>query len=318
MIKKKEGNIKTGNVVRSTGSWYAVRTEDGQIHHCKLKGKFRIKGIRTTNPIAVGDKVDFVIQEGEESGVIQKIYERENYVIRKATNLSKAAHIIASNLDQAVLIASLAQPRTSSGFIDRFLVTSEAYHIPAVIVFNKIDLYDDELKTLLEEYIKVYTDAGYTCLVTSAREKINVDGFKEMLQNKTSLLSGHSGVGKSALINAIDPTLNLKEGEISIMHEKGKHTTTFAEMFPLAFGGFIIDTPGIKEFGLVGFDSHELGQRFPEIRERMDGCRFNNCIHVNEPGCAILKAVEDGEIARFRYINYLKMLDDIKTDELPK
>jgi len=318
MIKKKEGNIKTGNVVRSTGSWYAVRTEDGQIHHCKLKGKFRIKGIRTTNPIAVGDKVDFVIQEGEESGVIQKIYERENYVIRKATNLSKAAHIIASNLDQAVLIASLAQPRTSSGFIDRFLVTSEAYHIPAVIVFNKIDLYDDELKTLLEEYIKVYTDAGYTCLVTSAREKINVDGFKEMLQNKTSLLSGHSGVGKSALINAIDPTLNLKEGEISIMHEKGKHTTTFAEMFPLAFGGFIIDTPGIKEFGLVGFDSHELGQRFPEIRDRMDGCRFNNCIHVNEPGCAILKAVEDGEIARFRYINYLKMLDDIKTDELPK
>jgi ribosome biogenesis GTPase len=318
MIKKKEGNIKTGNVVRSTGSWYAVRTEDGQIHHCKLKGKFRIKGIRTTNPIAVGDKVDFVIQEGEESGVIQKIYERENYVIRKATNLSKAAHIIASNLDQAVLIASLAQPRTSSGFIDRFLVTSEAYHIPAVIVFNKIDLYDDELKTLLEEYIKVYTDAGYTCLVTSAREKINVDGFKEMLQNKTSLLSGHSGVGKSALINAIDPTLNLKEGEISIMHEKGKHTTTFAEMFPLAFGGFIIDTPGIKEFGLVGFDSHELGQRFPEIRDRMAGCRFNNCIHVNEPGCAILKAVEDGEIARFRYINYLKMLDDIKTDELPK
>ena len=313
MSKQKEGDIKTGRVIRSTGSWYIAKADDGKIYKCRLKGKFRIKGIRTTNPIAVGDKVEFIYSKEEGTGVINKIFDRHNYVIRKATKLSKAAHIIASNLDQAVIITSLVLPRTSTGFIDRFLVTTEAYHIPTVIVFNKYDLYDETHKETLKNYIKVYTSAGYRCLTTSAKEKYHVADFKKILKGKTSLLSGHSGVGKSALINTIDPALNLKEGEISIMHEKGKHTTTFAEMFFLDFGGSIIDTPGIKEFGLVGFDSHELGQRFPEIREKMPHCRFNNCIHVKEPGCAVIEAVEKGEIAKFRYTNYLNMLKDIET-----
>ena len=313
MSKQKEGEIKTGSVIRSTGSWYIVRADDEKIYQCRLKGKFRIKGIRTTNPIAVGDKVEFIYYKEEGTGAIKKIYDRHNYVIRKATKLSKAAHIIASNLDQAVIITSLVQPRTSTGFIDRFLVTTEAYHIPSVIVFNKYDLYDEAHKELLKNHIKVYTSAGYRCLITSAKEKYNVAELEKVLKGKISLLSGHSGVGKSALINAIDPKLNLKEGEISKMHEKGKHTTTFAEMFFLDFGGAIIDTPGIKEFGLVGFDSRELGQRFPEIREKMPHCRFNNCIHVKEPGCAVIEAVEKGEIAKFRYINYLNMLKDIET-----
>ncbi len=318
MTKPTKGEVKSGRVIRSTGKWYVVQDDDGNIYHCSLKGKFRIQGIRTTNPLAVGDRVKFAIRPDDETGVIHKIEERNNYVIRKSTKLSKAAHIIASNLDQAVLITTLAQPRTSTGFIDRFLVTTEAYHIPSVIVFNKIDLYDDTLKKSLEELKQVYTNIGYSCLITSAKEHYNVDAFKDLLKGKTSLLAGHSGVGKSALINAIDPSLKLKEGEISVMHEKGKHTTTFAEMFPLAFGGSIIDTPGIKEFGLVGFDSFELGQRLPEIRERMSQCRFNNCIHVSEPGCAVRAAVENGEIAHFRYVNYLKMLEDINSNELPK
>ncbi len=318
MSKREGGVILTGRVTRSTGSWYTVLTEENKQYQCKLKGRFRIKGIRTTNPIAVGDKVEFVPGDEDNTGVISKIFDRDNYVIRKATKLSKAAHIIASNLDQAILITSLVKPRTSTGFIDRFLVTTEAYHIPTVIVFNKYDLYDDELKERLDDYIKIYTEAGYTCMVTSAKENYHVADLKKLLDGKTSLLSGHSGVGKSALINKIDPALNLKEGELSIMHEKGKHTTTFAEMFPLSFNGYIIDTPGIKEFGLVGFDSHELGQRIPEIRQRMSRCRFNNCVHVNEPGCAVIEAVKKGEIARFRYVNYLKMLEDIRETELPK
>ena len=318
MSKSEAETIITGRVTRSTGSWYTVLTDDNEQYQCKLKGRFRIKGIRTTNPIAVGDKVELVLGDEDNTGVIRKIFDRHNYVIRKATKLSKAAHIIASNLDQAIIITSLVKPRTSTGFIDRFLVTTEAYHIPAVIVFNKYDLYDDALKERLDSYIKVYSDAGYTCMITSAKEDYHVSELKKLLNGKTSLLSGHSGVGKSALINKIDPALNLKEGELSIMHEKGKHTTTFAEMFPLSFNGYIIDTPGIKEFGLVGFDSYELGQRIPEIRQRMSRCRFNNCIHVKEPGCAVLEAVENGEIARFRYINYLKMLNDITSVELPK
>ncbi len=315
MSKKSENKTFTGRVIRSTGSWYAVRQNDGSVVQCKLKGKFRIKGIRTTNPIAVGDWVDFIIDEKTGTGVIKKIHDRENYVIRKATKLSKAAHVIAANIDQAVLIVSLIKPRTSTGFIDRFLVTTEAYHIPTTIVFNKKDLYDDELMALLDEYIDVYNKAGYNCLVTSAKEHYNVDKLETLLKDKVSLLSGHSGVGKSALINAIDPALNLKEGEISKYHEKGKHTTTFAEMFPLAFGGFIIDTPGIKEFGLVGFDKHELGQRFPEFRQRMTQCRFNDCLHRSEPGCAVREAVEQGEISRFRYKNYLNILKDLEEEQ---
>jgi ribosome biogenesis GTPase len=303
--------VKNGVVVRSTGSWYTVKTDQGALFKCKLKGRFKMEGIRTTNPLAVGDKVGFLLTEETGVGLIVRIHNRRNYIIRKATNLSKASHIIAANLDQAVLIVSLVKPRTSTGFIDRFLVTAEAYHIPALLVFNKYDLYEQEVKEQLETYVKVYTDAGYRCLVTSAKTGYHLDELKMALQNKVSLLSGHSGVGKSALINRIDPALNLKEGEISKAHLKGKHTTTFAEMFPLAFGGEIIDTPGIKEFGLVGFEKTELGQRFPEIRKRMDSCRFSNCLHTNEPGCAVREALENGTFPAFRYQNYLNMLRDI-------
>ncbi len=305
-------NEITGVVVRSTGSWYVVKTGDGELVHCKLKGRFKIKGIRTTNPLAVGDRVDLKPGQEPKTGVIVHIHERKNYIIRKATNLSKASHIIAANLDQAILIVTLAHPRTSTGFIDRFLVTAEAYHIPAVLVFNKFDLYDATLTEQLDEYLEVYSAAGYTCLVTSAKTGFHVEDFKKRLQHKVSLLSGHSGVGKSALINAIDPSLNLKEGEISKAHRKGKHTTTFAEMFPLVFGGEIIDTPGIKEFGLVGFEKKELGHRFPEIRALMDQCRFSDCLHLKEPGCAVRAAVENGTFPGFRYRNYLNMLKDIE------
>jgi ribosome biogenesis GTPase len=271
-----------------------------------------MEGIRTTNPVAVGDVVDFQTSDAGYA-VITKIHERKNYIIRKATKLSKATHIIASNLDQAIVIVSLVKPRTSTGFIDRFLVTAEAYHIPVSIIFNKYDLYDDEVKQQLEYYAEIYSDIGYNCLVTSVPEKLRLNEFKEILRDKKSLLAGHSGVGKSALINAIDPKLNLKEGQISKIHEKGRHTTTFAEMFPLDFGGFIIDTPGIKEFGLVGFDKAELGQRFPEMRQRMHECRFNDCLHIDEPGCAVVKALEEGEIAEFRYMNYLNILETLDT-----
>jgi ribosome biogenesis GTPase len=303
---------KQGVVTRSTGSWYTVLTGDGEKVDCKIKGRFRIEGIRTTNPVAVGDMVDFQMSDAGYA-VITKIHERKNYIIRKATKLSKATHIIASNIDQAIVIVSLVKPRTSTGFIDRFLVTAEAYHIPVSIIFNKFDLYDEEVKQQLEYYVAVYSEIGYNCLVTSVPDSLHLDEFRALLRDKMNLLAGHSGVGKSALINAIDPKLNLKEGQISKIHEKGRHTTTFAEMFPLDFGGAIIDTPGIKEFGLVGFDKAELGQRFPEMRQRMHECRFNNCLHVDEPGCAVVKALEEGEIAEFRYMNYLNMLETLDT-----
>lgn len=301
---------KQGVVVRSTGSWYTVLTRDGVKTDCKIKGRFRIKGIRTTNPVAVGDIVDFQLTDSG-NGVIVDIGKRKNYIIRKATKLSKATHIIASNLDQAIVIVSLVKPRTSTGFIDRFLTTAEAYHIPALIIFNKYDLLDEKGKNQLDFYIEVYENLGYKCLITSVPEQIHLKEFGKILMDKVSLIAGHSGVGKSALINAIDPSLNLKEGLISEYHEKGVHTTTFAEMFELSSGGSIIDTPGIKEFGLVEFEKEELGQRFPEMRERMHDCRFNNCIHVDEPGCAVLNALENGEIAEFRYVNYLNMLENL-------
>jgi ribosome biogenesis GTPase / thiamine phosphate phosphatase len=302
-------NAVKGKVIRATGIYYSVVTEGQEIVECTLKGKFRIKGIKTTNPIAVGD--DVVIQKEGKSGVILEIGERKNYIIRKSIKLSKETHMIATNMDQAILIVSLVKPRTSTGFIDRFLVTAEAYHIPAVIVFNKVDLYDENSLENLDYYLNTYRNCGYKCIVTSVPENIGLQSFENLLTGKVSLLSGHSGVGKSALINVVDPNLNLKVGIISDVHEKGKHTTTFAEMFKLKNGGFIIDTPGIKEFGLVEFEKAELGQRFPEIRKRMHDCRFNNCLHTEEPGCAVLQAFENGEISDFRYQNYLNMLNDL-------
>lgn len=297
-------------VIKSTGSWYIVYLTNGKTVHCRLRGQYRIKGIRTTNPLAVGDKVSIIMEPDQETGIIQTIHDRHNFIIRKATRLSKASHIIAANLDQALLVATVDQPRTSTGFIDRFLVTAEAYHIPAIIVFNKIDLYAGATLDVLNEYVRLYSAIGYKVLTVSAFTGEGLDDFKKLLQNKITLLSGHSGVGKTALINAIDPELNLRIGAISDAHNKGKHTTTFAEMYPLNLGGWIVDTPGIKEFGLHGLEAETLAQRFPEMRERMNQCRFDNCTHYHEPDCAIKIAVEKGDIADFRYLNYLHMLNN--------
>ncbi len=258
-----------GRVIKSTGSWYTVMDDTGKTVNCRLKGLFRTKGIRSTNPIAVGDLVDLSVSDNDNSSVMINIHSRKNYLIHKATKLSKATQIIAANIDQVVVIVSLTKPRTSTGFIDRILTTSEAYHIPAVIIFNKFDLYDKKTIVNLELFKKTYEKEGYKCLITSVPEGIRLTEFKTILQGKISLLSGHSGVGKSALINSIDSSLKLKTGEISEYHKKGIHTTTFANMFHLQFGGYVIDTPGIKEFGLVEFDKVELGQRFPEIRNLM-------------------------------------------------
>jgi len=295
----------TGIVTRSTGSWHMVSVEHGTAVPCKLKGNFRLKGIRTTNPVAVGDRVEFDMQEDMSFGIITKIFDRQNYIIRKATNLSKESHIIAANIDQLVLVATLAFPRTSTGFIDRVLVTSEAYHIPAVILFNKTDLYTEELMPWLEETEKIYLDAGYPCLRVSARTGNGLDGLRSVLKDKVSLLSGHSGVGKSTLINVLQPELKLKVKEISLYHLKGQHATTFPEMHALSFGGYIIDTPGIREFGLTHFDKSEIAERFPEMRALMHLCRYSNCTHSHEPGCEVIKAVEEGRISPSRYENYL-------------
>jgi ribosome biogenesis GTPase len=297
----------TGIVTRSTGSWHMVSGEDGNTVPCKLKGNFRLKGIRTTNPVAVGDRVEVEMQADMSIGIITRIFERHNYIIRKATKLSKESHIIAANIDQLVLVATLAFPRTSTGFIDRVLVTSEAYHIPAIILFNKTDLYTEELMPWLEETEKIYLDAGYPCLRVSAKTKDGMEGFKAILKDKVSLISGHSGVGKSTLINVLQPGLNLKIMEISSYHLKGQHATTFPEMHALSFGGYIIDTPGIKEFGLTDFNKKEVAERFPEMRALMHLCRYSNCTHSHEPGCEVIKALEEGRIHPSRYDNYLSI-----------
>lgn len=297
-----------GVVTKSTGSWYQVKTETGQIYPCRIKGKFRLEGIKHTNPIAVGDIVDFELEETRENGVINKIRERKNYIIRKASNLSKQTHIIASNLDQALLVASLVQPQTSLGFIDRFIMTAEAYHIPVVLVFNKSDLYKGPLNEILDDTISIYRNIGYTCFETSASDGTNTQLLKDLMLHKTTLVAGHSGVGKSSLLNQISPGLNLRTGIISDFSQKGKHTTTFAEMFELSFGGHIIDTPGIKEFGIVDFNDSEVSHYFKEMIEFLPACRFNDCKHMNEPGCGVKKALEEGLIRPERYDSYVKIL----------
>jgi ribosome biogenesis GTPase len=296
-----------GLITKSTGSWYQVQTPDGQKIDCRIKGKFRIKGITTTNPIAVGDIVDFEMEPDREDGVITNLQQRKNYIIRKAINLSKQAQIIAANLDQAILVVTLASPRTSLGFIDRFLVTAEAYDIPARLVFNKLDLFSDEGLEVLADYKAIYEDIGYPCFEVSAIEGTNISQVQDLLKDKVTLFSGHSGVGKSSLINALLPELDLRTHMVSDWSDKGMHTTTFAEMFELPQGGFIIDTPGIRELGVIDIEKQELGHFFPEMRERMNQCRFNNCRHINEPGCAVLEALEEGEITLSRYESYLSI-----------
>jgi ribosome biogenesis GTPase len=302
--------VLKGIVIKSTGSRVIVRLPDGERLECKLKGQFRLHDIKHTNPVAIGDRVEVTVTPGDSEGVITSIGSRDNYIIRRATNLSKVSHIIAANLDHAYLVATLASPRTSSGFIDRFLVTAAAYYIPAGIIFNKTDLYGLELKETLDDYISVYRKAGYPCYKTSALTGEGVDEIRHLLQGKVNLFSGHSGAGKSALIKAIDPTLNPKTGNISAVHQKGMHTTTFAEMYEISGSGFIVDTPGIKEFGLVDFDKNEIHRCFPEMDRQLPHCQYKNCSHTHEPGCAVKDALETGEVSVMRYNSYLSILDD--------
>jgi ribosome biogenesis GTPase len=301
-----------GVILKSTGSWYQVRSfESGELFDCRIKGKFRVAGIKSTNPIAVGDVVHFHLEDQQEGqGVISGIQDRKNYIVRKSVNLSKQVHIIASNMDQALLVTTLSQPITSTGFMDRFLSTAEAYSIPTIIVFNKIDLYREEELMELEYREAVYRAIGYRVIKTSATEKIGLEKLKEELKNKTTLLSGHSGVGKSTLVNAVEPNLDLRTGTVSLSHRKGQHTTTFAEMHPLQMGGDVIDTPGIKGFGMVDMKKEEISHFFPEIFAFSEQCRFHNCMHINEPQCAVKKALEENKIAPTRYESYLNQLND--------
>jgi ribosome biogenesis GTPase len=296
-----------GLVIKSTGSWYQVRSGPGEDYYCRIKGKFRIKGIQTTNPIAVGDIVNFELEPNSDKGVIDRLHERKNYIIRKSINLSRQAQIIAANMDQAFLVVTLASPRTSLGFIDRFLATAEAYDIPAVLIFNKLDLFHEEGLKILAAYAAIYEHIGYPCYSVSALEGTNIKLIESLLKDKITLFSGHSGVGKSSLINALMPGMEIKTGDVSEATDKGQHTTTFAEMHELPFGGFLIDTPGIRELGVFDIGKEELGHYFREIRALMHGCRFNNCRHINEPGCAVINAVEDGEMELSRYESYLSI-----------
>jgi ribosome biogenesis GTPase len=301
----------TGLVYKSTGSWYTVKTLNGKVYECRIKGKFRIKGIKSTNPISVGDMVDFELEtkNDEVTGIIHRIQERKNYVIRKSVNLSKQTHIIASNVDQIFLLITINNPPTFTSFIDRFLVSAEAYSIKTILLFNKIDTYDDE--TLLEvKYLaSIYRKIGYECIGISAKTGKNIDKVKQLMIDKVSIFSGHSGVGKSTLINAIEPGLDLKTKEISEQHQQGQHTTTFAEMFDLSFGAKIIDTPGIKGFGVVDMEKEEVGDYFPEFFELKQHCKFNNCLHIHEPQCAVKEALDNDVIAFSRYRSYLQILE---------
>lgn len=295
-------------VIKSTGSWYQVKTEHGTIVPCKIRGKFRSLGIRTTNPLAVGDRVQFTHDKKSEHGVITTIEPRKNYIIRRSINLSKQTHILAANIDQALLMVTLVKPRTFPEFIDRFLVSAEAYNIPAKIVFNKTDLYDKSAFDELEILLAIYEKIGYQCFTISAKEKTGVDTINNLLRNRITLISGHSGVGKSTLINAIEPGINLKTTEISQYHDSGKHTTTFPEMHALTNGGYIIDTPGIKGFGVVDMNKEELSHYFPEIFTLSEHCQYYNCTHSHEPNCAVKKGVQEGVISELRYRSYISLL----------
>jgi ribosome biogenesis GTPase len=295
-----------GTVIKSTGSWYIVKTEDGQLLNCRIRGKFRMQDIKSTNPIVVGDKV--LLSQEEESFLIDELFDRKNIIVRKSVNLSKQTHILASNIDQAILVATMQSPLTSTGFIDRFLVSVQAYGIEVVILFNKVDLYDEATIALMRERRSIYEKIGYQCLTKSTLND-DLSDVKNLMKDKVNVISGHSGVGKSTLLNMIQPNLNIHTQEVSEQHQQGQHTTTFSEMHDLDFGASIIDTPGVRGFGLIEMDKYELGDYFIEFFKLKSECKFNNCLHINEPKCAVKLALEKGQIAPSRYKNYLSMLE---------
>tara|TARA_B110000438_G_scaffold282043_1_gene308721 strand:- start:457 stop:1383 length:927 start_codon:yes stop_codon:yes gene_type:complete len=297
-------------VIKSTGSWYSVEAEDGQIYKCRIKGKFRLDAIKSTNPVVVGDNVEVVLDS--DSWMINKLYERKNQIIRKSVNLSKQTHIIAANIDQAILMITLNSPVTTTGFIDRFLVSAKAYGVDVVLFFNKNDLYDTKTLIQKDKLIRIYSNIGYKCFAFSALND-NMLSIKKILKNKNNLISGHSGVGKSTLINKLLSSDSIATKEVSTTHNQGQHTTTFSELYRLDFGGTIIDTPGIKGFGLVEIDINRIGNYFPEIFKYKKECKFHNCLHKNEPNCMVKDAVEKGLINENRYFNYLSMLDSEKS-----
>ncbi len=298
-----------GTVIKSSGSVYGVRAIDGSVIDCRVKGNFRLKGIRSTNPVAVGDNVIFDMRE-DGTAYIVDILERKNYIVRKASNLSKQSHILAANLDLCLLIVTISHPTTATTFIDRFLASAEAYRVPVVIIFNKTDLYDEQENEELEYLTALYESIGYRCLHTSAMENRGIEALKEMMQGKVSLFAGNSGVGKSSLVNALSPEIAAKVGEISKTHDTGMHTTTYTEMFEFMPGSYIVDTPGVKGFGTYDMETEEISHYFVEFFELSKDCRYGNCTHTHEPGCAVLEALERGEIAPSRYQSYLSMLED--------
>lgn len=298
-----------GIVIKTTGSWYQVKTHK-QVYNCKIKGKFRTHGFVATNPLAVGDYVDFILKKEEDTGLITKLHERKNYIIRKSINLSHKAQIIASNVDRAFLIVTIKEPETHLIFIDRFLVSSEAYNIPVTIVFNKTDIYDQADIAKMNDLIKLYSSLGYSSMQVSAINNSGLDELRNQLKDKINVFAGNSGVGKSTLVNKLDDLLDLKTDKISDYHKKGKHTTTFSEMFAFSFGGYIIDTPGIKGFGLVDLEDENLSTYFPEMLALQGECKFYNCTHTHEPACAVIAAVKEKRISISRYKSYLSMLEN--------
>lgn len=298
-----------GLVIKTTGSRHQIETPDGNNFDCTIRGKLRTLGIKSTNPLAVGDWVEFIADENEKNGIITDICDRKNYIVRKSVNLSKQTHVLAANIDQAIMVVTVSQPETPVEFIDRFLVTAEAYSIPAILIFNKMDLIDEFLNEKLEWYLSIYESIGYKCIKTSVKNNLHIDQVKSHLQSKISLIAGLSGVGKSSLINRVEPGLSLKISEISNSHQSGKHTTTFSEMFKLSFGGYIIDTPGLRSFGTFDMKKEDVSHYFPEFFKLSPQCQFYNCTHIHEPKCAVVQALENGTLSWTRYKSYLSICE---------
>ncbi|MBL7111865.1 MAG: ribosome small subunit-dependent GTPase A [Bacteroidales bacterium] len=301
---------KIGLVIKTAGNLYTILTPDNLKIHCKLTGKYRLEGLKSTNPVVVGDRVEYACDDNDQFGRIVDVKERKNYIIRKSSNLSKTHQVIAANLDLLLLMATIEYPKTYAEFIDRYLVTAEAYNIPVIILFNKTDLYSQKHLHTMEEWSRMYQEIGYRCMAITAIDKKSVEALNSILKDKVTLIAGNSGVGKSTLINTLDPTLQPVIKEISDYHKKGKHTTTFVEMYSLSSGGFIIDSPGIKGFGLIDMEDEPLFHYFPEFFDISKECKFNNCIHINEPGCAVLEALENGKISQLRYKSYISLLNE--------